>query len=393
MIRRLTVLGCFVLVSMLMSGCGSLSVKVDVLEPGVVEAELDRMLLRDSLPKVLAQSDENLKQNFTALQGTHYQLYNELAAEYRADAAKLESAARQQLEGLADALIEDFPKAISPRYAAEQTEVLGLNQQIKSIYFKIKDPATPGKKIVELRSDLVLALRERQFRLANFDKIVRDDVAGLLKKSQRDLPRLADTQLDSEKLKRAKAKVAEVRKSMIGGQGLVESPYTYAVAAAPESKWSERYNRTLGDAYFGNLDIAIKMESLGEFTIKGITFDPSDVARAVSKVTVQALVLSAQMSGVPIKTPSQPTTQQALDGGALAASSSRLGDIEETSARVEAKMQDYRSALVTIGQSILREQPKIGGTPAQRSAAVSAIKSTFDAHKTRLSLDELQGGR
>jgi len=189
----------------------------------------------------------------------------------------------------------------------------------------------------------------------------------------------------------AEAAVADARKSLIGGQGLVQSPYAYAVAAAPEEKWSPRFNETFGGGYLGNLNVAIKMVDLGDFTLKGVTFDPSDVVRAISKVTVQTLVLAAQIYGVPIKAPAG-AAPQAPAGGALAASSTRLATVQEASAAREAKLQDYRAALTTIALAIIREQPKLASTDnAQRQAAIDAIKATYEAHKTRLDLRSLQG--
>jgi len=189
----------------------------------------------------------------------------------------------------------------------------------------------------------------------------------------------------------AEAAVADARKSLIGGQGLVQSPYAYAPAAAPEEKWSPRFNETFGGGYLGNLNVAIKMVDLGDFTLKGVTFDPSDVVRAISKVTVQTLVLAAQIYGVPIKAPAG-AAPQAPAGGALAASSTRLATVQEASAAREAKRQDYRAALTTIALAIIREQPKLASTDnAQRQAAIDAIKATYEAHKTRLDLRSLQG--
>jgi len=164
------------------------------------------------------------------------------------------------------------------------------------------------------------------------------------------------------------------------------------VASALEDKWSPQFNKTVGNGWLGNLNLAIKMVDLGDFTIKGVTFDPSDVARVVSKVTIQAVVLAAQMYGVPIKPPTGGNTQTPTDGMALATSSGRLADVQATAALRDAKLQDYRSALLTIALAIVREQAKLVGTDAERKAAIDAIKATYAAHKARLDLSSLQGG-
>jgi len=376
---------------LLSAGCGSLRVKVDVLEPTVVEGELDRLLLRDSLPQILAQSDQALHERFAELQNTHFTLISKLADEYRAEAAKLSGGAKDRYLIVANGLTANFAPTRGPFYRDEEAAVLALNQKIRQLKEKL-GVAAAGEQ-PPLRAELAAALRERQFRLENVDRVVRENVGPLLAKGRSDLPRLADvrTALDTGVPQAADA-LADARRSLIAGQGIVESPYAYVVAAAPEEKWSPRFNETFATGQLGNLNVGIKMVSLGDFTLKGVTFDPSDVARAISKVTVQALVMAAQVYGVPIKPPAAGTSgQPPAAGAALAASSGRLGDVQDAAAAREAKLQGYRSALVTIGLAITREQSKLAGSDAERKAAIDAIAATYEAHKSRLSLSSLLG--
>lgn len=380
----------FIVLISVTSGCAALRIKVDVLEPQVVESEIDRLLLRDSLPRVLAQSDTDLIARFEELRNKHFKFRQELANAYRREATKLSGAAGSALGLIANTMVDAFRTEVVPRYRAEETEALALNKRIKDLHARLA-AATPETREA-VRSELVSKLRERQTRFESFDREIRRDVDKQLKDGMKHLPTLADRAGPEAAVRQTEAEVAQARKSLIAGQGLVESPYAYVVAAAPDSRWSPRFNRTVGEAVFGNFNFAVKMVSLGDFTIKGLTFDPSDVARAVSKIAVQALVLSAQLSGVPIKPPTTPTTP-APDGTAVATASGRIAELEEAAARRDAKLQDYRAALITLGLAIVREQPKIAGQQTDRDAAVRAIKGTYNAHKSRLNLDELQGSR
>ncbi|MBI2207193.1 MAG: hypothetical protein HYU41_25450 [Candidatus Rokubacteria bacterium] len=397
--RRSTVALGALAAGLLLAGCGSLRVKVDVLEPAVVESELDRLLLRDSLPGVLAQSDEALKARFDDLQNAHYGLVAKLVAEYQAEASTLGGAAGQGLARIAQGLNSNFSATRGPFYRREHTEVAAINGRIRRLNQKLASDSAADRPAT--LAALVVALRERQIRLENVDKVVRDDVGSLLERSRTDLPRVADARTAVAKdVAQSAGALHDARKSLIAGQGIVESPYAYAVAAAADEKWSPRFNEAFGTGQLGNLNVAIKMVDLGDFTLKGLTFDPSDVVRAISKMTVQSLVLAAQLSGVPIKPPSvggaQPATgggaQPAAAGTALADSSARLAAVQEAAALRDARLQDYRSALVTIGLAIIREQPKLAGTDAERKAAIDAIAATYGAHKPRLNLGPLQGG-
>ena len=50
----------------------------------------------------------------------------------------------------------------------------------------------------------------------------------------------------------------------------------------------------------GNVNIAIRMSPSGNFTLKGMTLDPSAVAQVAAKVGTQSIMLAAQMAGVPV---------------------------------------------------------------------------------------------
>jgi hypothetical protein len=125
------------------------------------------------------------------------------------------------------------------------------------------------------------------------------------------------------------------------------------------------------------------LESLADFTIKGVTFDPSKVAQVASKVTTQALLMSAQIAGVPVKLQSSASVAKPTSGKNAA---SATEDQEST--------QTYKRALVDIADAILRETAEIEGPKAgpdsaaarkNRLAAIEAIRLSFNAQKSLLS--------
>jgi hypothetical protein len=372
------------------AGCGTLRVKVDVLKPSVVEAELDRLLLRDSLPRVLAQSESRIQLAFSDLLSAHLKVLTLLVAEYRKEASN-KPALAADLQAIADGLQANLNRVVPREYQDEETEALALNRRIRQLNTQLATAAPTDRPATQ--AALVAVLRELQLRLESFDQKVKRNVGDQAQKAKVDMPRLADAvTARATGIPQAIAEMADKRKSLIANQGIVESPYAYVVAAAPDNEWSPRFNEVYGVGELGNLNVAIKMVSLGDFTLKGVTFDPSDVIRATSRVFSQAVVLAAQAYGVPIKPPAAGASgQPPATGTALATSSERLETLQQTAAAREAKLQDYRSALTTIALAITREQAKLAGTDAERKAAIDAIKATFDAHKARLNLSSLQG--
>lgn len=96
------------------------------------------------------------------------------------------------------------------------------------------------------------------------------------------------------------------------GQSIVADRLASVVVAAPEKYWSKydknevlsvhkternrrgrlvksRINKTVVRGFMGNLDVAIKMERPGEFTVKGVRMDADAALKASSRVVNQAI--------------------------------------------------------------------------------------------------------
>lgn len=166
-------------------------------------------------------------------------------------------------------------------------------------------------------------------------------------------------------------------KSVVPGSALSQSDYAYAVLSAEDWHWRENFNRAEGKGRFGNSDIAIKLDPSGNFTVKGMKFDPSTVASVASKVSTQALLLAAQISGVPTAYSGSPST-------GLQATSTGAAIYQQTSARREAELAAYRDALRYLARTILSEETAIKTDAASLARANTVINGQFEAYSAIL---------
>ena len=384
----------FIVCVIVLTGCGSIQVKVDVLNPNVVEQERDRALYERSLPIALSSDRKSVETDFAKIEDQQLKFYDKLKEKSEAnvksikeklltapegDKSALEAKLAANMEKI-DAWQKHIDTVIKPKNQHALDNIVAINDIIKSKHALLENTRKDANLMNRLQSELLIALRQREQTLRYFESYIEDSIMNELRS------KLANGRSSEEKKglsKEAGKLLAISKQSIIGNQGLVESPYAYAVAAAPDDKWSPKYNATFGTGRFGNFDMAIKMESLGEFTIKGLSFDPTDVARVASKVTTQAVLIGAQVAGVPIR------TQHAEgDGAALAASSDRLASVQSENATFQAQIDDSRSAMLLIARTILREQSKLkSAKPEGRQPAIDAIHATYSAHKSRLDLE------
>jgi hypothetical protein len=112
--------------------------------------------------------------------------------------------------------------------------------------------------------------------------------------------------------------VAEALPSL-SSNDVFNDPYASIVINAPSNYWEGVYNRTFGVGTLGDTDIAVRMESVGDFTIKGVRDDASKITSASFQGVQQAVKLAAAIYGVPLPTPSSSGTGASASTGATGA--------------------------------------------------------------------------
>jgi len=377
----------------LLVGCGHLAVDVAVLDPRVVESEADRYLYRNLLAQLLAQSDASVKEKVEAIKMEHQAFYQQTAEQYCEVASTLESNNKKVVEGIADALIQDFGRVWDDRYEKWKTDLVKLANRARELSAEIDAHDAESPPIMD-RIKLTAVLRQYHANLAEIQRAIRIDtnnqvyrVASNLGSATAAGSSIASAQ---EKLEESAEESANAVAASFGldTKPIHDSPHAHAVASAPPSAWAKPFNRAYGRGYLGNVDVAIALDSqTGNYTVKGVLFDPSDVASAISKVTTQALVLAAQVYGVPVSPGSGDGGTPA--GTALMNSSKELSDLETSTATKVAGMEDFDNALDAIAASIVEKRERLtGGDADARAEAIEAIKATFDAYKDRLTHSE-----
>jgi hypothetical protein len=180
-------------------------------------------------------------------------------------------------------------------------------------------------------------------------------------------------------------------RTITGGGTLSSSPYAYVVSKAPEAVWSSTFNKATGSGSLGNTDIVLKMNSQGDFSVKGMRFDATTVAMVASKVMTQAILLGAGMAGVPI--PTSASNGATGTGKDLADAGGLLAANDETVAKRKAATDAWKQAIREMSTALLSERDALASDAewASRKAAVQAsFKATLDALEPTLKFDSVQ---
>ena len=344
------------------TGCGSLNVTMEILDPATLKGPIEESVVASGIPKLSAATDEAIAQGVDELSRGHREIYRALARKQAAAAAKATGAAASGLSIIAASQASSFERLKGPYYARLQTDLQRYRDDLRATLGN-RYSVAPG----DPRYQLVLGiLREWQQRVRQALAVINGDIRTLGKLP--DLP--GESLLAAQAVNAASVDI----KSGLEQISIQNSPYAYYVANAPDTSW-KHYNDVYSTGRFGATDVAIKLDSkTGNYLLKGLSFDPSDVAAVASKVATQSLLLAAQVAGVPVKSASTPA-----DGTALATSSSALVEAQAGLEAKRAQEQARKAALLAIANAIVNEEKELGGDDERRRAAVIAIRSAFEA--------------
>ncbi|WP_417483997.1 hypothetical protein [Maricaulis salignorans] len=402
-----------------LAGCSSLSVQVDVADATEVRAAIALQSAREQSFRYLSQSEADLRTRTEALQQRVSVAFNAVAQSYidLARTADPDEVPRlhRRAEDLQTGQLRRDVQSETDRYWAR---AVTLNHQIREAYLA----SNPGEQwyvsgplsaLIQQRSELDAELNEAIDVLidqlmaiaAENSALARQsaEAAGGLNRGQTGVldgpPAPPDTPVAvvdaaqtpvgtsgaevSPEVAAALAALGRSSRSVIGEGSLVGTGYAYALRALPDNFWRNNYNQASGSGQFGNTDIVIRLNSTGDFSVKGMTFDPSTVAAIASKVSTQALLLGAQMAGVPV------ATSGSGNNNGLAGQGGRLQSARQTELVRQAREGAQARAIIEMAHAVLAEEEAFadGAEPEDRARAEAAIQTVFGAYRSLMSLE------
>lgn len=394
--------------SMLLAGCGALEVEMSVLNPAYTAQVESQAELRSLLKEALYETDEDVRERYEDLYNVHRRVYEELAKAYEAEAASLPPGVKKDGLGfIASSLLPDFDDSVKAKYEETVNSVLTANRGIRREFAGLNLKQTDTGLLVsrEKQANVLTGSSkstEYKFIISGRLELLLLEKLALVREFRSEIVRDSEGEIrdfDGDSVAGVATDIIENEERFVEATGqlfserIVGSPLAYAVASAPDSQWDAVFNRAFGKGKLGNVNVAIKLgkesDVFGQdFTVKGLTFDPSAVADVAAKVTTQSLLIAAQISGVPVS----GAQAAAEDGsGSLLTTSTSLAQMRAKNARRDAAFSNAEAALAEIADVLLSEADNMssGKSPSERKDAVEAFRVVFDAQKTRLNVSDI----
>ena len=386
---RIAGYGLLCLAVLFTSACSTLSVRVDVADPDEVRRMVDAGDQERRLHAYLHQSDADLGVRENVLRSRYRNALNALAAGFEAEAENQNAseAVRTWAANQAQAVqgIARSARVGDPTISNYIADARTLNAALRQA-----EARATGEERYWQAGPLGAALQARIDREHALERDLEDDLAVVLATltanqlagapmedggSARDqiAAIIADNGLTPDRLAR----------SIIGDGSLVDTPYAWEVANLPESAWRLSFNEARGRTYFGDSDLVIRLNSQGDFSIKGMSFNPASTAAMVDKAATQMLLTFVQAQGVPVTGSAGSQT-----GDALASTGQAVIDNEAQLLEREARQAAWRRSVLDMASVILGEEEAIGGASDERDQADAAIGAAYQAYEALLGLDD-----
>lgn len=361
----------FVLLIFLPACTSSLGVKVEIFDPKGVTSDDARMaaLERESAKHAYLAKTDQYSKAITDLKSqlsTYIHLLSlpKIAVIAETTANQSEQKAFEFVEKTITSARQTRDAAMQDLNRAELAEKLGGDW--KALRTGASDHfIAASKSLDELRSNILKA----------YQGPLRDYLASI--KSTTDFNTTAIDHITS-KQKASDSAIEKNLQSLTGGQDLLDDPLAPIIIAAPSQYWRGIYNKTDATGTIGNTDIAIKMETIGTFTIKGIRLDASKVTEATFDVLKQSVRMVAAAYGIP--TSADQTTTNSGDTGSP---TSTVSSIDQARQMSERKRLLSRTAALTILDLIVTQKDNLADNK-KRKTAVQQLKKSFEAYKAQL---------
>lgn len=401
----LVFLGCLAL----LTGCGHLTVRVDVLDPEHVRVEMDDERLRKVYREALAAQPGEFAASMDSQARTYTQAMLKLVAQIDQLGKKFGGAQGLALESTANGLKEVLGDgSVAAVATAQGTFAETLAQRLRESPESVRwggrgpAPATVREQVLALeaavkapRVQQANELRELTRNVGRFTALVNPPAPAVVAPAAAASAAAVAPQVKATSDQAAAVVAVVNQRSIIGDGSLVSTEFAYIVAQAPKHLWASNFNRAFASGTFGNSDIVIRLNSTADFSVKGMLFDASKVAQVASKVMTQAVLIGTQMAGVPVSTASTGTT---TGGDALSKASADLATAEAAIAKRQALVASQRDAIRSLASTILGSVTPLesdalkgkGKDDPSRAPLHKAIDESFTALRPLLSMQDLQ---
>ena len=287
--------------------------------------------------------------------------YDEIAREYDSEGLQLKAQGADDDGGSLQTLareIRSTKNLVTSEYLTHERQLLDIKQGVDEA-LSHNPTQNQGHIRTEISAELASLLNQRNTIIRRFHNKMN---AELLQDGNEEYSILSESARQKIERKAQRVQTNSTRSlHRLGIFDLAHDENASIVASAKDEYWTEMYNRAHGVGAFGNVDIAIKMESIGDYTVKGLNFDPGEIPNAIGRATVQAVNVLAASTGIPLAAGVNLGDSLSTDSSTYNTSvPTAIADAVSSALTNENTIKDYRNALISFSAVITSNAKSIG---------------------------------
>ena len=162
--------------------------------------------------------------------------------------------------------------------------------------------------------------------------------------------------------------------------GLFGDPLNAIVIQAPNDYWKKIYNKTVAKNLLGNTDIAVVMETPGNFFIKGVRMDAENVTSTLAKTFNSSIKLLGKVNGIEF------TPTGSIDTTAQIKKKSFVQDkidTEELEQEIEIREKITKLSFINLMDAVIMQKDSLQSESGYQEA-LQQIQSIYQVHKSQL---------
>lgn len=275
------------------------------------------------------------------------------------------------------------------------TEQIKKNYSLFTNNFKLG--VLEAKKLVEnedtpqYEKSLYIYNKEKDYLIKNFDKLF----SQLEQVDTNINSRMLFAELELKIKENIYSEIENTETDFAFGKSILEDPVASFVVSSPKKFWKKyknntniytfdpsvsrknvkaRANKTVAKTWIGNSDIAVKMESPGNFIVKGARVDSDEALKTSFKVLNQGIKYLAYANGIPIPSENGDENSNEIKIPELAENNK----LSRSYSSLNSQSENITKAFL---KSLIFEIQKM---ETKDTTAVDRIKKSYEAYKAIL---------
>jgi len=262
-------------------------------------------------------------------------------------------------------------------YSIRQAQDGGLTEQQVNLLYNARSGFFAARQQV---NDFILEWAGREAAWVNSAVLADEDTASITNLYE---------EIIKPNLQAAYKENIDVSNLQAFHNGLSGDPLNSFITQAPKDYWKKTYNKTVAKNLMGNTDIAVVMETPGNFFIKGVRMDAENITSTLANTLSSGVKLLSKVNGINVSTPRGPapepkTTERTPGQSTVFDQEIKSKELEQ---QIEIREKLNKLSIISLMDAVIAQKDSLNSDTGYKEA-VRQVQSIYKVHKAQFQTTE-----